>query len=94
VVLSSCESGVGKFMQGEGIMSLSRGFFYAGCHNIVFSLWKVYDKVTPDLMCSFYKNVLEGKSYASSLREAKLEFIKNPVLSLPKTWSSFILLGE
>ncbi|MBN2103061.1 CHAT domain-containing protein [bacterium] len=94
LVLSSCESGAGKLRPGEGLMSLGRGFFYAGVKNLLVSLWKVDDASTRDLMKDFYHHYLNGKSYAASLREAKLKLIENPQTAFPRTWSGFVLIGE
>lgn len=94
VVLSSCESGLGTLVQGEGMMALTRGLFYAGAKNIVFSLWKVSDKQTYLLMDEFYKQLLSGKSYASSLREAKLKMIASKESAFPSKWSGFVLIGK
>lgn len=94
VVLSACESGLGKIISGEGILGLTRGFIYAGAENIVVSLWQVADKSTSELMIEFYKNVLERKSYSSSLREAKLKLIKDGTYSYPLEWSPFVLIGK
>ena len=88
-MLSSCESGIGKLIRGEGLMALTRGFLYAGASNIIVSLWKVHDRHTKDLMVEMYKNILAGKSYSQSLREAKLKMLDKG----PKVWSSFILIG-
>lgn len=93
-VLSSCESGLGKIVKGEGIIGLARGFVYSGVKNLVVSLWQVSDISTSELMVEFYKNVLDGKNYSSSLRLAKLELIKENKFSYPLEWSSFILLGK
>lgn len=94
VVLSSCESGLGTLVQGEGMMALTRGLFYAGAKNIVFSLWKVSDKQTYLLMDEFYRHILSGKSYASSLREAKLKMIASKESAFPSKWSGFVLIGK
>jgi len=94
LVLSSCESGLGKLIKGEGLMSLTRGFFYAGARNIVVSLWKVPDKATAELMERFYYYILQGNSYSASLRKAKLKLIKKRSTAFPRNWSSFILLGK
>ncbi len=94
VVLSSCQSGLGKLIKGEGFLSLSRGFLYSGTPNIIFSLWSVSDEQTKVLMINFYKYVLKGKSYASSLRQAKLKLIKNPKTAMPKFWAALVLLGK
>ncbi len=94
IVLSSCESGVGKLIKGEGMMALNRGFFYAGIRNIVFSLWKVEDRSTSQLMIAFYRNILNGRPFSKALRQAKLELLKNPFTAFPKYWSGFILVGR
>jgi len=94
VVLSSCESGIGQLIHGEGMIALSRGLLYAGAKNIIFSLWKVSDKQTYALMDELYKNIAEGKSYASSLRLAKLSMIRSQETSFPGKWSGFVLIGK
>lgn len=94
VVLSSCETGIGKLIKGEGLLALSRGFLYSGANNIVFSLWKVFDKNTKDLMEEFYRNLLENKSYPESLRQAKLKLINNKATAFPVNWGAFILVGQ
>ncbi len=94
LVLSSCKSGLGKLILGEGFLSLSRGFLYSGVPNIVFSLWDVQDEQTKDLMIQFYKNILDGKSYTEALRKAKLALIKNPKTASPKYWGAWLLVGS
>ena len=94
VTLSSCESGVGKLVRGEGLMAMTRGFFYAGARNVVCSLWKVYDKHADRLMRGFYGHVLEGRGFSAALREAKLEMIKNAPTAHPFKWAGFELIGE
>lgn len=94
VVLSSCESGIGKLSRGEGMLSLSRGFYYAGARQVVYSLWKVYDKSTSSLMQKFYNSLLNENTAEEALREAKLELIKNKTTSFPKNWAGFVLLGN
>lgn len=94
LVLSSCESGIGKLLRGEGLMAFTRGFLYAGAQNLVVSLWKVSDRQTQDLMIEFYKNILSGQSYAGSLRNAKLKMLHNKATAFPKSWSSFVLIGQ
>jgi CHAT domain-containing protein len=94
VVLSACESGLGKLARGEGIIGLTRGFIYSGTKNLLVSLWQVADKSTSELMIEFYKNVLDRESYSSSLRAAKLKLIKDGVYSYPLEWSPFVLIGR
>ena len=94
VVLSSCESGIGTLVDGEGMIALSRGLFYAGAKNIIFSLWKISDKQTYLLMEEFYKNIAAGKTYSSSLRSAKLSMIRSKESAFPGKWSGFVLIGQ
>lgn len=94
VVLSSCESGVGKLFRGEGMIALTRGFLYSGASNIIFSLWKIPDKHTSELMVEFYKQMISGKTYSESLRSAKLKMIGNQLTARPRSWSGFLLIGS
>ncbi|MGD0342226.1 MAG: CHAT domain-containing tetratricopeptide repeat protein, partial [Bacteroidales bacterium] len=97
VVLSACETGLGKIQTGEGIIGLTRAFLYAGAKNIIVSLWQVADESTSDLMVDFYKNILEGKnarSYSEALRNAKLKMISEGKYAHPLFWSPFILIGK
>ncbi|HTR80489.1 MAG TPA: CHAT domain-containing protein [Bacteroidota bacterium] len=94
VVLSCCESGLGKLVRGEGMMAMTRGFFYSGASNLIFSIWKVYDKQTDELMQEFYREVLEGRSFSAALRGAKLKMISDPKTAFPLKWGGFILFGN
>lgn len=100
VVLSSCESGVGKLVKGEGLMAITRGFLYSGAQNVIHSLWKVNDKETRLLMTELYRNILnpcEGcepaQGFAPALRAAKLSLIAQETTAFPASWSSFVLVG-
>jgi CHAT domain-containing protein/Tfp pilus assembly protein PilF len=94
LVLSSCESGYGALVRGEGMMALTRGFLYAGAKNIIYSLWNVYDEHTSHLMIAFYQQMLSGDNYSQALRKAKLEMIKDAETAVPVLWSGFLLLGR
>ena len=95
VVLSACETGLGKIAAGEGILGFSRAFFVAGARNLLLSLWKVNDVSTTELMTHFYKFHLEnGIPLAASLRNAKLSLIANPRTSHPYFWAPFVLGGK
>ncbi len=94
LVLSSCQSGLGKYVKGEGVIAMTRGFFYSGAHNIIFSLWKVYDKQTNELMVDFYEQLLEGETFSSALRKSKLQMIADRSTAFPSKWSGFILVGK
>lgn len=96
VVLSACNTGYGKLQKGEGINSLAYAFAYAGCPSIVMSQWQVDDKSTSQLMTHFYKNISAGMDKSSALRNAKLEFLKDPSspYSNPSYWGGFVLMGD
>ncbi len=96
VVLSGCNTTLGKEEIGEGIMSLARGFFYSGSQSVMSSLWSVDNTSTPILMNDFYKNLYNGQTKSESLHNAKLNYLENHSLSeaSPHYWASFILLGE
>jgi CHAT domain-containing protein len=95
-VLSSCNSGFGKMLKGEGMMSLARGFMYAGCPSIIMTLWQVADKSSSELMTSFYKYLKRGKSKQEAMRLAKLDYLEtaDDLTSNPYFWSAFVVLGD
>jgi CHAT domain-containing protein len=98
VVLSACETGIGKLFKSEGAMSVARGFQYAGAQNLLFSLWKVNDYTTSVFMSDFYKNIKKGESYLDANTNAKLDFLKNKLISntkkSPYYWSAFVYFGR
>ncbi len=96
VVLSSCNSGYGKLQTGEGIMSLARGFIYAGCPALLMTLWTVEDQSGSDIMISFYKNLNSGMSKDQALRYAKLTYLKNcdQLHSHPYFWAGYVNIGS
>lgn len=96
VVLSACETGIGKQNEGEGIFSIARGFAFAGCPSIVMSLWKVNDKSTADLIDYFYSNLKDGLPKDEALRNAKLTYLEksDDINAHPSNWASFIILGN
>lgn len=94
LVLSACRTGAGQIIKGEGLMALTRGFFYSGARNIVASLWNVYDERTSRLMVEFYREIATGKSYSAALREAKLKMSANPATAAPLSWAGFVLMGK
>ncbi|MEX2233881.1 MAG: CHAT domain-containing tetratricopeptide repeat protein [Cyclobacteriaceae bacterium] len=94
-VLSACESGIGQLHRGEGMMSLSRAFMYAGVPSTVISLWKVPDLATSLLMTKFYQFLKLGQSKDLALSNAKREFIKDyPAMSAPLFWAGFVVNGK
>jgi CHAT domain-containing protein len=96
VVLSGCQTGLGKEVRGEGLLSLTRGFMYAGAARVVSSLWKVDDRATAELMERFYR-ALRGPrrpSPAAALREAQAALARDPRWRAPYYWAGFVLQGE
>ena len=75
VVLSACDSGRGKEPGGEGLLSLTRAFQFAGARAVVASLWQVVDESSADLMTRFYRHLKNGAAAADALREAQLEIV-------------------
>ncbi|HFA48092.1 MAG TPA: CHAT domain-containing protein, partial [Bacteroidetes bacterium] len=98
VVLSACETGTGKLQKGEGIISLSRAFAYAGAKSIFPTLWQVSDEKTKDLLIGFYKYLKIGKPKDEALRLAKLDFLEsnagNGIGTHPYFWAGLIGIGD
>jgi len=95
VVLSACQTGMGKNVKGEGLVSLTRGFMYAGAPRVLVSLWAVSDWGTTDLMVRFYRGVLkEDMRPAAALRAAQISLMNDKRWASPYYWASFTLEGE
>lgn len=94
VVLSGCDTGLGKRVRGEGLVGLTRAFLYAGAQSILVSLWQVADQPTAELMVLVYRNLAAGREKAEAIRLAKLELLRRNPASHPYYWSSFILVGS
>ena len=95
VVLSACQTGLGKEIKGEGLVGLTRGFMYAGAARVVVSLWNVNDKATAELMTKFYERMLKrGERPAAALRAAQVEIWNTKQWKSPYYWAPFTLQGE
>lgn len=95
VMLSACETGLGKEKRGEGVIGLTRAFMYAGAPTVGVSLWSVADKSTAELMTDFYKRYLGASPSASgAMRAAQLSMISGKKYSAPFYWAPFVLVGE
>lgn len=96
VMLSACESGLGKEQRGEGVIGLTRAFMYAGAPTVGVSLWSVSDRSTARLMNDFYKGYLTqgGATPSQALRQAQLAMIANNRYNAPFFWAPFVLVGD
>lgn len=96
VVLSACKTSMGELKEGEGVMSLARGFFRSGTKSVISSLWATNDKASQELMIDFYKEIHQGATKATALRNAKLNYINSHSGSelSPFYWGALILIGN
>lgn len=95
VVLSACETGIGKEVKGEGVMSLNNAFLQAGARSVVSSLWKVDDAATKDLMTEFYRGMAdESLTAAAALRRAQIKMFNDPRYKSPFFWAAFTASGD
>ena len=95
VFLSACETGLGEYQAGEGIIGIPYALTIAGNKNTVMSLWKVYDAYTPEFVATFFKKMKEGNSAFIAINDTKREFLKssNEMQRDPSIWSAFVLYG-
>jgi len=97
IILSACETGIGKLQKGEGAISVARGFQYAGASSVLFSLWKVNDQSTASLMSRFYDSFKSNKSVFESNHGAKLSYLEDKTIpnakKSPYYWNAFAYYG-
>ncbi len=95
VVLSGCQTALGREVRGEGLLGLTRGFMYAGAPRVVASLWRVEDRATAELMSRFYHSMqVEGVAPAAALRAAQLSILGKRRWQDPYYWSAFVMQGD
>ncbi len=97
VVVSACETAIGKELYAEGMKSFARAFTYAGCKSAVTTLWKVDDKATAEVLAKFYDYLLEGDAKDDALHKAKMDYLRNCKTSdeaNPFYWSGIILTND
>jgi CHAT domain-containing protein len=95
VVLSACQTALGKEVAGEGLIGLTRGFMHAGARRVLASLWQVNDAATAELMKHFYTGLLQQRlSAAAALRQAQRRMAADPRWSAPYFWAGFVLQGD
>ena len=94
VVLSACETGVGKVTEGDGVHGLRRALVIAGAESLVMSLWQVDDRATRELMAGFYRRLEQGEGRSEALRQVQLQMLRRPRTSHPYYWASFVPTGS
>ena len=95
VVLSACETALGKEIAGEGLVGLTRGFMHAGASRVIASLWRVDDAATSQLMAWLYEGMeKDGMRPAAALRTAQIKMIGDKRWSRPFFWAAFGIQGE
>jgi CHAT domain-containing protein len=94
VVLSACETGVGKVTHGDGVYGLRRALAIAGAESLVMSLWQVDDAATRDLMTGYYARLAAGRPRSSALRDVQLALLRTPKYAHPYYWASFLPAGD
>lgn len=98
VILSACEAGNGQLVRGEGVMSLARAFAYAGCPNIVTTLWKADDHSSAYLTARLHHYLKQGWEKDEALRQAKLDYLNDPKVhpaqKAPYYWANFVFIGD
>ncbi|BDS12103.1 CHAT domain-containing protein [Aureispira anguillae] len=96
VVLSACETGIGKYQRGEGVVSIGRGFMYAGAPALLMTLWSLNDQSGAVIIEQFYKNLSEGIEKDEAIRQAKLFYLKHypAEYTHPFMWAAFIQVGD
>lgn len=98
IILSACETATGNITNGEGLLSLSRAFLYAGASGIISSLWKAEDRVTAYLMSRFHYHLQTGMETEAALQQARIDFLNDTDIDVrlktPNYWGHFIYVGE
>jgi CHAT domain-containing protein len=96
LVLSACSTGDGSYQKGEGVLSLGRGFMYAGASSILTTLWQINDQSTQRIMQYFYQNLYEGMDKDLALKQAKISYMDEAkgVIGHPVFWAAYVLIGD
>jgi CHAT domain-containing protein len=96
VVLSSCNTGVGKLFSGEGILSLARGFIYSGSESVVMSMWEIEDRTGTEVVKAYYDYLKRGYSKSIALKKARIKFLKtaDQLRAHPYFWSALVIYGD
>lgn len=94
VVLSACETGIGQLQKGEGMISLAKGFSFAGVKSLITTLWSINESSTKELLIPFYKNIKTGMPKQLALHQAQLELVRSQAYAHPYYWAAFIPIGD
>jgi CHAT domain-containing protein/tetratricopeptide (TPR) repeat protein len=94
VVLSACQTALGREITGEGLIGLSRAFFFAGARSVVATLWNLNDRFAAEFVERFYNELNQGHAPEEALRRAKIAYVNHPRYSHPFYWSSLVMLGD
>jgi CHAT domain-containing protein len=94
VVLSACETGLGRYQRGEGVLGLGHAFLLANARQVVMTLWQVDDRTTADLMAHFYEGFAAGLPTAEALRQAQLWIAQQESRQDPYYWAPFVLVSR
>ncbi len=98
IILGACETGTGQLKNGEGVMSLARGFVHAGCQSVVTTLWPVSNNATNQIMSGFYRYLVTGSSKNAALRQAQLDYLNHESTDVqgahPFFWAPYIAIGD
>jgi CHAT domain-containing protein len=94
VVLSACQTAVGKQVAGEGLLGMARGFLHAGARGVVASLWSVPDESTSVLMSALYAHLARGLGHAAALQAAQVQLATGSRFSHPRHWAAFEVIGR
>jgi CHAT domain-containing protein len=96
LVLSACSTAYGQYKKGEGVMSLGRGFMYAGASSILTTLWSINDQSSQRIMQYFYENLYAGMDKDEALRQAKIDYLEEAqgVIAHPAFWAAYVLMGD
>jgi CHAT domain-containing protein len=94
IVLSACQTAIGREITGEGLVGISRAFFYAGARSVVATLWNLNDRFAAEFVERFYRELKIGVPAEDALRAAKIAYVNDPRYSHPFYWSSLVMLGD
>jgi CHAT domain-containing protein/tetratricopeptide (TPR) repeat protein len=96
VVLSGCNTGYGKMQKGEGLLSLARGFVFAGCSGLLLTQWSVADRASLELMKKFYTHLSHGNAKDKAMQLAKIDYLESadPLKTHPYYWAGYVVFGN